>query len=89
MPSVDSAIGSIIHAGDALDDNFDLSGDDEDDEEGSEEEEESDIELDATDAKRAAQASGSHPLQESFRAAASELLKKYGVAADDAGVLLA
>ena len=43
---------------------------------------------DATDAKRAGQASGAHPLQQSFKAAAGELLKKYGMAPDDAGGLV-
>ena len=79
-----------MHTGDALDDNFELSGDEEDDEEGSAEEgdSEGDDELNATDAKRAAQAAGDHPLQQSFQAAASELLKKYAVATDDAGGLM-
>ena len=34
------------------------------------------------------QASGSHPLQQSLKAAAGELLRKYGVAPEDAGVLM-
>ena len=60
-----------MHTGDALDDNFELSGDEEDDEEGSAEEgdSEGDDELNATDAKSAAQAAGDHPLQQSFQAA--------------------
>ena len=76
--------------GDALDENFELTGDEEDDEEGSAEagESEGDDELDATDAKRAAQAAGDDPLQQSFHAAAAELLKKYGVATDGAGGLV-
>ena len=76
-----------MHTGDALDE---LTGDEEDDEEGSAEEGDSerDDELDATDAKRAAQAAGGDPLQQSFRATASELLKKYGVATADAGGLM-
>ena len=79
-----------MHTGDALDENFELSGDEEDDEEGSAEDgdSEGDAELNATDAKRAAQAAGDHPLQQNFQAAASELLKKYGVATDDAGGLM-
>ena len=79
-----------MYTGDALDENFELSGDEEDDEAGSAEEgdSEGDDELNATDAKRAAQAAGDHPLQQRFQAAASELLEKYGVAADDAGGLM-
>ena len=79
-----------MHAGDALDENFELSGDEEDDEEGSAEEgdSEGDDEVNATDAKRTAQAAGDHHLQQSFQAAASELLKKYGVATDNTGGLM-
>lgn len=72
-----------------MDDNFDLSGEEEgadvDEEDDSQEASDEDAELAGTDAKRAAQASGSHPLQQSFKAAAGELLKKYGIATDDAG----
>ena len=71
--------------GDALDENCDLSGD-EDDGDGDDSQEES--EEDAAATGRAQQASGSHPLQQSFKAAAGELLKKYGIAPDDAGGLV-
>lgn len=85
----------MVRTGDALDENFELNGDEGDaqedndgdgpqEEDGSEEE----PEQDATDVKRAAQAAGSHPLQQSLRAAAGELLRKYGVATEDAGVLM-
>ena len=60
-------------------------GADGDEEDDSQEESDEDAELAGTDAKRAAQASGSHPLQQSFKAAAGELLKKYGIATGDAG----
>jgi nucleolar protein 14 len=71
-----------IKAGDALDENFELS-----DEDGSRDASGSDEEEEATgaDAKRATQASGDHPLQKSFKAAAAELLKKYGMQTADAG----
>ena len=75
----------LLCAGDALDENFQLSEEDDGEEDASEEGSDKDADKDATDAKRAQQASGSHPLQQSFKAAAGELLKKYGVAPDDAG----
>ena len=85
----------MVCTGDALDENFDLNEDEEDadeddDGDGSQEEDgsEEEPEQDAKDVKRAAQAAGSHPLQQSLRAAASELLRKYGVATEDAGVLM-
>ena len=69
-----------------MDENFQLSDEEQEDgeEDDSEEGSDKDAEGDATDAKRAQQASGSHPLQQSFKAAAGELLKKYGVAPGDA-----
>ena len=80
-----------LFTGDALDD-FDLSGEkedsDEDEEDDSQEGSIEDAEEDATDAKRAGQASGAHPLQQRFKAAAGELLKKYGMAPDDTGALV-
>ena len=79
-----------MRTGDALDENFELTGDEEDDEGSSTEEGESEAsdELDATDAERTAQAARYDPLQQSFKAAASELLKKYGVNTDGAGGLM-
>ncbi|DBA84060.1 TPA: hypothetical protein ACH3X1_006541 [Trebouxia sp. C0004] len=78
-----------------LNDDDPLGSDEEDEEEGSEEDDsadggksESDEEeegrlLKATlEARQAAKAAGDHPLQQSFRAAAAQLLEKYGTAAD-------
>jgi len=83
---------------DNLNDDDPLGSDEEDEEEGSEEEDsddsadgnksDSDEEeggrlLKATlEARQAARAAGDHPLQQSFRAAAAELLEKYGTAAE-------
>lgn len=85
----------MVHTGDALDENFELDEDEEgadedDDGYGSQEEDGSgeEPEQDAKDVKRAAQAAGSHPLQQSLRAAADQLLRKYGVPTEDAGVLM-
>ena len=68
-----------------------MSGDGEDDdgdeEDGSREESDEDAEEDASDVRHARQTPGSHPLQQSFKAAAGELLKKYGLAPEDAGGL--
>ena len=68
-----------------MDENFQLSEEEDGEEGDSEEGSDEDAEGDATDAKRVQQASGSHPLQQSFKAAAGELLRKYGVSPDDAG----
>ena len=85
----------MVCTGDALDENFELDEDEEDadeddDGDGSQEEDGSgeEAEQDAKDVKRTAQAAGSHPLQQSLRAAAGQLLRKYGVAAEGTGVLM-
>ncbi len=68
-------------AGDALEDEFELSGGS-----GSEEEDDEDDEGGAggrlpsgLEARRAERAAGDHPLQRSFREASAVLLAKYGV----------
>jgi nucleolar protein 14 len=68
--------------GDALDDDFDLSDEDEGEEdEGEEGDEGGDAgdPLSALDARRRARAGGDHPLQAAFREQAARLAAKYGV----------
>ncbi len=69
-------------AGDALDDEFEFSEEDE----GSEEEEEGEEEeLSRLDARRKQRASGGDELQQRFKAESAALLEKYGIEASEAG----
>lgn len=75
--------GACCLAGDALDDNFDFS--DEDEGSGSEEGDEDEEGVSRLDARRKQRASGKDELQQRFKAESAALLEKYGIKASEAG----
>ncbi|CAL8463440.1 g2974 [Coccomyxa elongata] len=70
-------------SGDALEDEFQLSEEDEDEESGSEEEDEEPVSK--LDARRKARAAGDDELQMQFKAESAALLEKYGIKPSEAG----